>query len=354
MTAAAMTSLERVLTTLGHTEPDRVPFFLLLTMHGARELGLTIKDYFSQPGHIVEGQLRLREKYRHDCYYPFFYAPIEIEAWGGEVVFCADGPPNSGRPFIDDPARIRHLHVPEVTTTPCLKKVLTAIEGLKRLGPGDAPIIGVVMSPFSLPVMQMGFPAYLQLLYEQPELFRQLMAVNEEFCVSWANAQLAAGATAICYFDPVSSPTIISREDYLRTGQQIAKRTISRIQGPAVTHLASGRCLDIVDDLVATGTPAIGVSSLESLAEVKQKCAGKVSVFGNLNGIEMARWTPEQATEKVREALAAAAQGGGFILSDHHGEIPWQVSDEVLQAISAAVHRWGRYPLSDQLTPQDN
>jgi len=34
-----MTSLERVLTTLGHNEPDRVPLFLLLTMHGAKELG---------------------------------------------------------------------------------------------------------------------------------------------------------------------------------------------------------------------------------------------------------------------------------------------------------------------------
>jgi len=354
MTTGAMTSLERVLMTLGHKEPDRVPFFLLLTMHGAKELGLTIKDYFSQADHVIEGQLRLREKYHHDCYYTFFYAPVEIEAWGGEVIFCADGPPNSGRPFIEDATQIRHLHVPDVTATPCLRRVLTATEGLKKQVQNDAPIIGVVMSPFSLPVMQMGFPAYLQLIYEQPDLFWQLMVINEEFCVSWANAQLAAGATAICYFDPVSSPTIISREDYLKTGQQIAKRTISRIHGPTVTHLASGRCIDIIDDLVTTATPAIGVSTLESLADIKQKCAGKISVFGNLNGIEMARWTPAQATEKVKEALAAAARGGGFILSDNHGEIPWQVSDEVLQAISAAVHQWGHYPLFDQLPPQDS
>ena len=36
----AATSMERVLTTLGHREPDRVPLFLLLSLHGARELGL--------------------------------------------------------------------------------------------------------------------------------------------------------------------------------------------------------------------------------------------------------------------------------------------------------------------------
>lgn len=40
MNSQPMTSLQRVLTTLGHKEPDRVPLFLLLTMHGAKELGL--------------------------------------------------------------------------------------------------------------------------------------------------------------------------------------------------------------------------------------------------------------------------------------------------------------------------
>ena len=106
---------------------------------------------------------------------------------------------------------------------------------------GDAaPIIGVVMSPFSVPVMQMGFEAYFNLIYEDPERFQHLMAVNDAFCREWANAQLEAGATAICYFDPVSSPTIIPKTMYLKTGFPIATRTIGRIQGPVAAHLASG------------------------------------------------------------------------------------------------------------------
>ena len=72
-----MTSLQRVLTTLGHQEPDRVPLFLLLTMHGARELGMSIREYFSKAEHVVAGQLKLRKKYRNDCIYSFFYAPVE-------------------------------------------------------------------------------------------------------------------------------------------------------------------------------------------------------------------------------------------------------------------------------------
>lgn len=87
MKGEEMTSLQRVLTTLGHEEPDRVPLFLLVTMHGARELGLSIEEYFSRGENVIEGQLRMRERYRHDCLYTFFYAPIEIESMGGKVLF---------------------------------------------------------------------------------------------------------------------------------------------------------------------------------------------------------------------------------------------------------------------------
>jgi len=89
----------------------------------------------------------------------------------------------------------------------------------------------------------------------------------------------------------------------------------------------------------------VGVSSLEDLAQLKAAAAGRVSLLGNLNGIEMRRWTPAQAEQQVRRAIAKAGSGGGFLLSDNHGEIPWAVPDDVLLAIREAVDRWGRYPL---------
>jgi uroporphyrinogen decarboxylase len=314
-------------------------------MHGAKELGLSIRDYFSKAEHVVEGQLRLRAKYRHDCVYAFFYAAVETEAYGNAPIYFDDGPPNAGEPIIHQPEDIKFLEPPKPAEKACLAKVLRAIELLKAKVGDDAPIIGVVMSPFSLPVMQMGYDKYIELMYEQPEWFDRLMRVNEEFCVAWANAQLQAGATAICYFDPVSSTTNTPREKYLGTGFQIAKRTIARIQGPTATHFASGRCLPIVNDVAQTGTAVIGVSALENLTDLKAQARGKLTLLGNLNGVEMRRWTPQQAEAAVKQAVARAGRGGGFILSDNHGEIPFQVPDQVLHAISDAVHRWGRYPL---------
>ncbi|MFZ1729705.1 MAG: uroporphyrinogen decarboxylase family protein [Bacteroidota bacterium] len=345
MPQSPMTSMQRVLTTLSHNEPDRVPVFHLLTMHGARELGLSIQEYFSKAEYVVEGQLRMLRKYRNDCIYSFFYAPLEVEAFGAEVIYTEDGPPNTGEPCVKTIPSILDLVPPRIEEAKMLHKVLEAERRLKEAVNGDVPIIGVVMSPFSLPVMQLGFERYLQVMHSYPVEFEHLMRVNEEFCVEWANAQLEAGATAICYFDPVSSPTMIPRKLYLETGYQIAKRTIARIQGPTATHFASGGCLSILADVAETGTAVVGVSALEDLPQIKEACRNKLTILGNLNGIEMRRWTEEMAFERVKTAINEAASGGGFILSDNHGEIPFQVPDEVLLAISEAVHEYGRYPI---------
>jgi uroporphyrinogen decarboxylase len=339
-----MTSAERIGAALGHREADRVPFLLLVTMHGARQLGLSIRDYFSSAEAVAEGQLRMQSRWRHDCLYAFFYAALELEAWGGETIHREDGPPNAGGAIVRRAEDILGLAPPRVDDARCLGRVLEAISILRARSQG-VPIIGVVMAPFSLPVMQLGFERYLEVMHERPDLLERLLAVNEEFCVAWGNAQLRAGASALCYFDPCSSPTVTTPDLARSYAFPVARRTISRFEGPAVTHMASGRCLPIVEDLRATGAAAIGVSPLEDLGELKSACRGRVAMFGNLNGVEMRGWDAARAEEAVKEALALAAPGGGFILSDAHGEIPFQVPEAVLDAISSAVHRWGTYPL---------
>lgn len=69
-----MTSMERVMTAISHKEPDRVPLFHLLSLYGARELGISIKEYFSRPELVVKAQLRMKEKYSNYCIYTFLCA----------------------------------------------------------------------------------------------------------------------------------------------------------------------------------------------------------------------------------------------------------------------------------------
>lgn len=340
-----MNSMERVMTAFSHKEPDRVPVFHLLSHYGAKELDIPIKEYFSKPEYVAEAQLRMRKKYSNDCMYTFFYAPIEIEAFGGEVIFTQDGPPNSAEPFIKNIEQIKNITPPKINDSKALQRVLEATDILKKTVGDEVPIIGVVMSPFSLPVMQMGFEKYLELLYFRKNEFDLLMKINEEFCVSWANAQLEAGAAAICYFDPLASPTIIERSKYLETGHKTAQRTIGRIKGATATHLASGITLPVLDDIVATGSAAIGFSGKDDIKAIKKLAFGKISLIGNLNGIDIVNWDKEKTRKEVKKLIREAAVGGGFILSDNHGEIPYQVPEDVLLEISETIREYGTYPI---------
>ena len=340
-----MNSFDRTMAAISHTEPDRVPLFLLLSLYGAKEIDTPIKKYFSNPENVMKAQLKMRDKYRNDCIYTFFYAPIEVEAFGGEVIFVDDGPPNSGEPFIKSIEQISQIEVPKISDTACLKRVLDATALLKSSVGSETPIVGVVMSPFSLPVMQLGFEKYLELMYFRAPEFEQLMQINQEFCVAWANAQLEAGATAICFFDPLASPNIIEREKYLATGHKIAKQTISRINGPTATHLASGIALPVINDIIDTGSAVIGFSSDDNLIEMKKAAQNKICLLGNLNGIDMVNWSSSKVNEEVKDIIKKAGSGGGLILSDNHGEIPWQVPESVLLEISEAVSQHGTYPI---------
>jgi uroporphyrinogen decarboxylase len=172
------------------------------------------------------------------------------------------------------------------------------------------------------------------------------MDINTRFTTDWANAQLDAGAGMIVYYDPMSSPTIIPPALYAETGFTIAKSVIPRIKGPTAVHFASGRCLPILEMVTETGTGGVGVSADEDIGEVKRRGGGKLAVMGNLNAIEMRRWDADKAEAAVKTAIRSAGAGGGFVLTDNHGEIPLQVPHEVLEAIAEAVREWGRYPLS--------
>lgn len=340
-----MTSMERVLTALSHKEPDRVPLLLMLSIYGAKEMQIPIKDYFASPDNVVKTQLMMKDKYQNDAINNMTYAALEVEAYGGEVLFTDDGPPNSGEPILKKISDISNLQMPRIEETKCLQKALEVTEKLYKAVGDTVPIIGLVISPFSVPVMQLGFEKYLNLIYSDPKSFELLMQKNMAFCTYWANAQLKAGATAICYFDPFASPTIIEKETYLKLGHPIACQTIANINGPVATHLASGITLPVIQEIIQTKSAAIGFSNKDKVSDLKEAAKDKIALIGNLNGIDMMNWSREDAHQQVKTIIEKAGKGGGFLLSDCHGEIPFQVPETVLLSISEAVAQWGQYPL---------
>lgn len=340
------TSMERVLTAMSKREPDKVPLFIMCTHYCAKFLDMSIKNYFSKPGNVAKGQMMLFKKFDNDCLNPFYSAAHEYAAFGSEVIFNEEGPPNAGEPIIKNFEDILKLQPPDVKNSKSLRNCLETISILKSEVGTSVPIGGGVISPFSLPILQMGFSKYIELIYEKPELLDHLIKINEKFCTEWANMQLMAGATFITTTDPMSVSSIIPKSIYLKTGFPSAKRTIPTIKSDVAIATSSASSTSILEEILESGIKAILVSHTDDLAEIKKKVGQRATLLGNLNGIEMCKWTRSDAEFNVKDTIRKAGAGGGFILCDSIGDIPYQVSEDILYEISESVNKWGRYPLN--------
>lgn len=338
------TSYERVNAVLSRQTPDCVPACPVLLLQGAAELGLSLENYFSRGDQIAEGQLRLWEKYGHDFVFGFPHIVEDITAFGGSLKYYRSGPPSPGGLAFQSYDDILNSTAPDPLSSPVLNETLRAIEGLAGQVKGHVPILGACIAPFSLPSMLMGTEQWMELLFIEPQDIRDqvlphLLSITTEFCVSWANAQLNAGADAVILADGMASAAVLTRPQFINLALPVVKDTVSRIQGPVV-HEGVGDLQPFLDLLVDTGVIAAILTSKDSLSKAKAAVGSHMALIGNLNNVEMCRWSPEERDSHLQAALAQGAPGGGFILSAQGPELPLCIPEEAIRAMVQAAHNW--------------
>jgi uroporphyrinogen decarboxylase len=329
-----MTSAERVGAALAHRPVDRLPYILPLTTHGARVLGMGLRAYFADARAQVAGQLRLRERLGHDAVSAVYSAACEVEAFGGELLWSEEATPVAGAPPLTAEAVLR-LESPDPTRVPSLARVLEVTRTLKERLRGEAPAVGLVLAPYSLPTVQLGLPAYIELLYERPAVAERLWRVNEQFCLAWGLAQRAAGADAIVYVDPFASPQLGPPELWRRHGLPTLARVHAALGG-VVFSTASAPLGEAADLVAGAGVTGLVASASDGLGALRRRVGRGPTLFGGLQGLALRRSSAAEVASDVARAIQATG-GRGLVLTEHHGEIPFDVPEETLLAVGEAV-----------------
>ncbi|MBI5653463.1 MAG: uroporphyrinogen decarboxylase family protein [Chloroflexi bacterium] len=333
--ADTLTPLERLLATVTHKKPDRPPVFPVMLMQGARELGLSLEEYFSKGEHYAHGQLRLLEKFGHDCVIGVPHVVEDTVAFGATLMYFRNGPPSLGKMVLREAKDARKLTAADPKKIPALQETLHALNILAQNVKGRVPIIGAAVAPFSLPSLLMGAEAWVDLLFSDPAtrdpILAHALAVTRDFCIAWANAQIEAGADAIVLADGMASATMITRDEFMQFALPVIRETISQIKGPVVWE-GVGSVLPVIDLIAETGAAGIILDYHDDLAAAHQVAAGKITLIGNFNNIAMRRWSPEKMKDEVARALAATG-GMDYIVGAQGPEIPLGVSDETIRAM---------------------
>lgn len=326
--------------------PERVPIVCNLLEQGARELGISIHDYYQSGELVARGQLALRQKYGYDTLCGMFYSALEAEIMGCKnIIYAADGPPNVGHLVIKNHTDIGGLQIPEDPEHhPRFRELLTCVRILKQEAAGRYPVLGVVTASFSLPAMLMGIGPWLDLsLWGDPVLRDALLAICSRFCAMEIQALRSAGADLIVYANPVASATFI-RPDKFR--QLALPWTIRDLEpggyGGVVYFNGGGKINPILADIQQnTGIGAYYLNPFDDIREARQILGPQALIAGTINDIRLIGWSPAEVNQEVRSIMAAGKAGGGFIFGTLM--MPFRIPEANIHAMIAAAQEYGRY-----------
>ena len=198
----------------------------------------------------------------------------------------------------------------------------------------------------------MGLDNMLMNLLAEPELVEVVMEKVLRCNMRIVQRAIRAGAEVIVLGDDYAGNTgpMMSPELFRQFILPPLKKMIAMIhdEGALCVKHSDGDLYPLLDMIISAGPDGINpiepVAGME-LRKVKQLVGDKVCLTGNIDCAHLLpHGTPEVVREAVRQAIADAASGGGFILMSSNS-IHSSVNPQNFVAMVRACHEFGRYPL---------
>jgi uroporphyrinogen-III decarboxylase len=156
--------------------------------------------------------------------------------------------------------------------------------------------------------------------YDDPEFLEQLLGIIAEWNRSRMEVVLEAGVDLYikrAWYENCDfwSPKTWRKYIYPLL---MADAELAHARGARFGYLITSHAMPLLDMIAEAGVDVIiGVDPEQwDLAAAKEKLAGKVCLWGGVNGhMTVEKGTPEDVRAEVETALSVLAPGGGFILS---------------------------------------
>jgi uroporphyrinogen decarboxylase len=347
-------SRERLLTALRCEEPDRVPFLesyveepvaVALLGRTGREC-VTPDDGLGQgpvhtgmrpPSGACYGALEIVQHLGLDAIGVSFYLPnlgIQQQIDGRAMMV------GGGLSSASDVARIQ-LPDPD---DPALYEPLQRF--IEQHRPTQLALFCRVPLGADPVILGMGFENFAYALHDDPRLVESLF---ELYCGWYAKAM-----TQLCRLDfdfiwsgediAYNTGPYVSPETFRRFFMPYYRRVADRITKPWILH-SDGNLMPVLDDLLSLGLN--GLHPIEpgamDLGHLKRQYGKHLCLCGHISVDTLSRGRPDEVEQLVKEAIATAGPGGGYIAGSSNSITSYCVPENV-RAMQAAILRYGQYP----------
>jgi [methyl-Co(III) methanol-specific corrinoid protein]:coenzyme M methyltransferase len=265
-----------------------------------------------------------------DSIMPEFSVQQEAEALGCVVDW---GSPTMMPDAKTHPAKeVDQLKIPKnLLEKPSIQVVLRALEILKRNYGDHVALIGKVMGPWTLSYHLAGVQEFLLWIMTDPDKVRGFLNGLKEVSITFAKAQLRAGADVVVIADHATGD-LVSPKTYQDFLLPVHQEMNQRIGGPTILHLC-GNCSDRLRLFVEAGFDGYHFEWQVDAKMAVQVVNHEISLLGNIaNKDVLFGGTPEDVYKQARYSIEA----GVDILAPECA-VPLQTSLANLKAIVEAA-----------------
>lgn len=342
-----MTPLEILGAAMSGQPAPRIPVFCNLLDQGARELGMSQREYYSKGENVAAGQLAMRARYGYDNVWSLFYVGKEAELLGcREILYAEKGAPNVADYVIKHYDDIARLEVPDdITAHPVWIETAKCLKILKDEVGSTHPICAYLTASTTLPALLMGMDQWMELLMTGPADVRDALL---EKCVAFfhqqAAAYRAAGANVLVYSTPFGSTYFVGMKRFQSFSLPWMRKDLAPGGVDGIVYYCGmapfNNVIAPVMDQLKIG--AYYISPQADLAEAKAIIGDQGLTCGVIDDIRMIHWTPEQTRAEVQRICEIGKPGGHFLFGT--GVMPQAVPEANIRAMLDAAFEYGRYP----------
>jgi len=308
-----MTPKERIYAILQGGSYDRPAVTPILMAWSANFIGRTYRDYYLDGDVLVQAQLAVIRAFNLDQISAISDPWREASAYGMEFFYPADG---VGRPkevlikTHDDISRLRPFDIENAERT---KQRIESVRKMAAEVGQTHSVLGWVEGPLAEYGDLRGVESAMLDLIDKPELFLKAGEIIVQNAITFAVAQVKAGADMIGVGD--SAASLIAPSMYAELVLPLEQKLFAAIHeaGAAVKLHVCGNIKNIVQHMAKSGTDIIDVDWMVLLEQARELAGPQVTLCGNFNpaGV-LFEGSPQDVADAARQCLKAGA--GKFIL----------------------------------------
>ncbi len=304
-----MNGRERVLAMMDGRAVDRTPFMPITMMFAADLIGARYRDYAADCRVLVEGQLRVAEKFGADhvsCISDPAREPADL---GAEIEWFDDQPPanNEARALLRDKRMLACLKMPDPLGGGRMHDRVKAAALLKERVAGQKIVEGWIEGPCAEAADLRGINTLMTDFADDPAFVRDLFEFTVGMELAFARAQVEAGAEIMGVGDAAAS--LVGPAIYEEFVWPYERKLVDGLHsmGARVRLHICGRTRRIFPGMGRLGCEIVDLDWMAPVAEARRVMGPDQILLGNIDPVSVLRnGTPESVAVAMEECRAQA------------------------------------------------